>query len=204
MVCKGCGNVLENDETFCPRCGKPNDEGNKHNLNQRLYRLLPNSERSYSITVNRDNVLFSGTYWYLKDKEFVKCQNGQETALIQNYLGIGYLEKRSPKKCIWFVLVGTVLELIKMVIDKLTEWVDEANNYLQWFDRTISLPDWLNYTMNTVAVVCIIMAIIFFFSKKKVIEISFTDRRICVPQKSMTRDEYNALYRSIQIAKDDK
>lgn len=103
-----------------------------------------------------------------------------------------------------FVIAGTILEVVKMIIDKLTEWMDKANNYLQWIDKAISLPEWMNYTLNTLAVICILLAIALFFSKKKVIEISFTDKRICVPQKSMTKSEYNMLYQSIMSAKNMK
>jgi hypothetical protein len=58
-----------------------------------------------------------------------------------------------------------------------------------------------HYTMNTLAAICILLAVVYFFSKKKVIEISFTDKRICVPQKSMTNNEYHMLYQSILSAK---
>jgi hypothetical protein len=94
-----------------------------------------------------------------------------------------------------------VLELVKAIIDKLSDWVDNANNYLQWIDKSISLPDWMSNTMNLIAVICIVLAVIYFFSKKKVIEISFTDKRICVPQNSMTTNEYHMLYQSIMNAK---
>jgi hypothetical protein len=174
---------------------------NSNQTNSLPYRLTENSERHYSITVNREEVLFTGNFWYLKEKEFVSCKSKSEKALIKNFMGMGYLEKRSPRKCILFVVVGTMLEVVKAVIDKLTDWVDKANDYLQWIDRSISLPAWLNYTMNTLAAICILLAVVYFFSKKKVIEISFTDKRICVPQKSMTNNEYHMLYQSILSAK---
>jgi hypothetical protein len=196
--------MLKDGEIFCSQCGAPVYKDNINAANQMLYRLVENNERSYSITVNRDSVLFSGAFWYLKEKEFVKCQNKQEKALIKNFLGMGYLAKRSFRKCLLFVIAGSVLEVIKMIIDKLSEWVDKANEYLEWVDRSISLPDWMNYTMNAVAVICILLAIALFFSKKKVIEISFIDKRICVPQNSMTQNEYNMLYQSIMNAKKNK
>ena len=201
MQCSSCGKMLDEGVTFCPQCGKlincmSNDIGN-----QLLYRLAPNNERSYSITVNRDKVLFDGDFWYLQDKEFVKCRDKKDIALIQRFLGMGYITKRSPKKCIMFVLVGTVLEVVKMIFDKIAEWVDKANEYLQWFEQTISLPNWMSYTINIIAFICILSAIALFLSKKKVIEISFVDKRICVPHNSMSTNEYNMLYQSIQNAK---
>jgi hypothetical protein len=165
------------------------------------YRLVENSKRHYSITVNREEVLFTGNFWYLQEKEFVRCKSKSEKAWINNFLGMGYLAKRSPRKCILFVVGASLLELVKTIIDKLTEWIDKANNYLQWIDRSISMPEWLNYTMNTLAIICAVLAVVYFFSKKKVIEISFTDKRICVPQNSMTNNEYHMLYQSILNAK---
>lgn len=197
-----CGKAIITDELFCSKCGKAVHEAESGNTNQTLYIINKNRQRTYCITVNRDSVLFEGDYWYLKDKEFVKCRNKQDVVSIQKFLGLGYLTKRSPKKCIMFVFIGGVLEVTKLIIDKITEWIEKINEYLQWFEQSISLPVWINYTMNIIALVCILSGVALFFSKKKVIEISFVDKRICVPQNSMSINEYNMLYQSIQHAKD--
>lgn len=197
MPCRTCGKVLKEGVAFCPGCGTPVAEVIPENENSLLYKLVENNNRKYSITVNRKDIQFAGDFWYLKEKEFVKCSARKETALPQNFLGMGYLAKRSFKKTLLFVLAGSVLEVVKLIIDKLTEWIDKANDYLQWIDRSISLPEWMNTTMNIMAIICILIGVVLFFSKKKVIEISFTDKRICVPEKSMTKQEYNTLYQSI-------
>lgn len=201
MQCSQCGKILTAETAFCPQCGMAVDKTNLSSNNQPLYELTENTTRFYTITVNRENILFTGNFWYLKDKEFIKSQGNNESALIKNFLGMGYLAKRSYKKCFTFVIAGSALEIVKTIIDKLSEWIDKANDYLRWIDRSISLPEWMNHTMNALAVLCILLAISLFFSKKKVIEISFTDKRICVPQKSMTTSEYNMLYQSIINAK---
>lgn len=204
MQCSQCGKILTAETVFCPQCGLAVDKSNLTSNNQLLYKLTENDMRPYTITVNRKNILFTGKFWYLKDKEFIKSHNNNENALIKNFIGIGYLAKRSFKKCLLFVIAGSVLEIVKMIIDKLAEWADKANDYLQWIDKSISLPEWINYTMNALAILCVLFAIALFFSKKKMIEISFTDKRICVPQKSMTTSEYSALYQSIMKAKNMK
>lgn len=201
MQCKSCGKILAEDIAFCPQCGASVSMLSANMENQFLYKLTENSDRKYSITVNRIDICFAGDFWYLKDKEFIKCKSKQENALIQNFIGIGYLAKRSFKKCLLFVMAGSLLEVVKLIIDKIAEWIDKANNYLEWIDRSISMPVWMNYTLNTLTVICILIGIALFFSKKKVIEISFTDKRICVPQKSISKSEYNMLYQSIQNAK---
>jgi len=201
MKCKSCGKILAEDIIFCPQCGTSVSNLSVNMENQLLYKLTENSDRKYSITVNRKDICFAGKFWCLRDKEFVKCKNKQENALIQNFVGMGYLEKRSFKKCLLFVMTGSLLEVVKLIIDKIAEWIDKANNYLQWIDKTISMPEWMTYTLNTMTVICILIGVALFFSKKKVIEISFTDKRICVPQRSMSKSEYNMLYQSIQNAK---
>lgn len=79
---------------------------------------------------------------------------------------MGYLAKHSPKKCMAFILGGTTLEIIKTIIDKLNSILDKINNYLQWIDMSIELPEWMTYTMNTIAFVCVVLGIVFFFPRK--------------------------------------
>lgn len=201
MNCNKCGKFIKEDASFCPQCGTPIRETNKEASDLFVYSLVQNANRTYSITVNRENLLIEGDFWYLNDKEFCRCKEKQGKALVKNFIGMGYLAKRSFKKCLTFVAAGSLLEVFKLAVDKLTEWADKANQYLQWVDKSIVLPEWIDYTMNGLAVICIIFGISLFISKKKVIEISFTDKRICVPQNSMSKTEYHMLYESITSAK---
>ena len=201
MQCSNCGKILKNEEVFCPQCGVFANQIDTEKVNSCLFQIVPNDSRSYSIMVNKDCVLFDGNFWYLKNKEFVKCSNKKETAQTKNFLGMGYISKRSYKKSLWFVVMGSMLEIVKVIIDKLTEWIDRANMILLWSDKTICLPDWITATMDILTIICVLLAIALLFSKKKVIEISFVDKRICVPKKSMTQSEYNMLYQSILNAK---
>ena len=166
-----------------------------------LYYLGITDNRKCEISVLPDRIIFSGKFFYLRDKEFYPNKVHTDTALLANYLGMGYLSQRSYKKTLLFVICGTLLEVAKLALDKLSELVDKANNYLRWIDASISLPEWMNTTVNIMAGVCILFGIVLFFSKKKMIEISFTDKRICVPQKSLSNYEYNMLYQSIKNAK---
>lgn len=164
-----------------------------------LYYYLPMSDnRNYDIKVYTNQLIINGSFWYLKDKEFYRNSNNSDSANIQNFLGMGYLNKRSYRKTLIFVLGGTILETIKMIVDKLSDLVNKANNYLQWIGQEICLSEWLNNTVNVLAIICLILAVTLFFSKKKVIEISFTDKRICIPQKSMSNREYMEIYQIIQ------
>lgn len=202
MFCRKCGKELADNATFCSYCGANiNGTAPGYGKGTMLYRLPIHEQRDCEICVYPDKVTFQGNFWYLIDKEFVKSRTNQETARIQDFLGIGYLAKRSYKKCVLFAASGAALELFKLIVDKLTELIDHANTYLQWFNQSISLPTWMNVTLNVLAILCALLGLVLFFSKKKVIEISFTDKRICVPQKSMSASEYQTLYQSITEAK---
>ncbi len=130
-----------------------------------------------------DNCTFNDTSHHSSD--FIDCVVHKKQR---------YLIKCSLKKCLMLVIAGSILVAVNMIIDKHTEWVDKANDYLKWIDKSITMPEWMNHIMNALAVICVLSAVALFFSKKKVIEISFTDKRICVPQTSLTRSEYNMRY----------
>lgn len=209
MYCTHCGKEIGQAASYCPHCG------NQIETNQTIphseftsmqqepsatsikadvrYSLPLNHNRSCDIQVFSDHVTFSGKFWYLRDKDFYRNRGKIETALIKDFLGMGYLAKRSYRQTVIFVFGGTFLEIVKAVVDKLSEWVDKANNYLKWIDHTIALPEWMNITVNVMAFLCIALGIALFFSKKKVIEISFTTKRICIPQKSLSADEFQKL-----------
>lgn len=198
MLCSHCRKEVDQPEKYCPYCGGFLTSDNVTSKNDLHYHLPLSVNRLYDVKVYTDKILFNGKYWYLKDKEFFSNKSRTDICLIHNFLGMGYLSKRSYKLCVLFVFGGIILEGVKFIADKLTELVDKANSYLQWIGHEISLPDWINYTVNTLAVICIILAVMLFFSKKKVIEISFTDKRICVPQNSMSNKEYTELYQTIR------
>lgn len=201
--CSHCGKALtEQDISYCPFCGNPvsrmGDTALENIPKEKAHFCLSqNEKRPYSIKVYSDKILFEGKFWYLKDKEFYCCRTDKEVAFIKNYIGMGYLAKRSYRKCIAFILGGAILEIIKAIFDKLSEWANKANEYLQWIDKSIELPEWMNYSINIMVFLCIILGVIFLFSKKKVVELSFLDKRICIPQSSITQAEYNTLHQHI-------
>lgn len=210
MYCTNCGKQIINEANFCPHCGHAfshDREGivpEKEDLDAgvpTIYHLPMNADRPFDIQVFPDRVTFSGKFWYLRDKEFYRNGNKTETALIKDFLGIGYLAKRSYRQTILFVFGGTLLEITKAIVDQLSEWIDKANHYLQWVDRSVALPGWMNTTVNVIAFLCVVLGIALFFSKKKVIEISFTTKRICIPQKSLSEEEFNKLYNIIKSLK---
>lgn len=198
MFCTYCGGTLGEQSLFCPRCGMKKNPSVQTGNENPIFTLTPNEKRQYELTVLPDRMRISGKFMYLKDKEFYRSKVPQDEALRSNFIGMGYLSQRSYRKTIWFVLSGTLIELLKIVIDKLSELADCANEILNWFGESVEVPEAFDYAMNTLVAISILLGIVLFASKKKVIEISFTDKRICVPQKSMTQSEFQMLNQSIK------
>jgi len=201
MYCSHCGVKLEHHSAFCSKCGVAQAISPQSKSGVPLYHLSATTKRKYDITVYQDKIVFSGKFYHLRNKEVYRNKEQTDTAFLHNYLGIGYLSQRSHRKTIFFLIGGTILELAKFTLDKLTDLADTVNDYLKWVDRSISLPEWMNNTVNAFAILCILLGVVLFFSKKKVIEISFTDKRICVPQNSMSKSEYHMLYQTIKSAR---
>ena len=168
-----------------------------YNKEKPSYYLPTGTNRLCSITIYEETIVFEGEFWYLRNKEFYTNKGKTDVAYINNFIGMGYLEKRSYKKCVAFVLSGLVLTAINTITVKLSKWADDANFFLRWIGKTVNLPEWMAVGLNITMIICLLLGIIFFFSKKKVVEISFTDKRICVPQKSISDLEFAKLYQTI-------
>lgn len=197
--CTTCGKELTDDMRFCSGCGKSvySEKQVVENNTGAIYHLPITEKRKCDIKVFSDKVIFDGSFWFLKDKDFYRNKANTEITNPKEFIGMGYLKKRSYRKGIIFVFAGTILEGIKFVIDKLNDLVGKANDYLKWVDISIELPVWIEYIMNGATIICLLLAIMYFFSKKKVVEISFINKRICIPEKSLTSQEFVELRESI-------
>lgn len=197
--CTTCGKEVTDDMRFCSSCGKPVSVEIQMVENKAgvIYHLPLTKNRKCDIKVLSDKVIFDGYFWFLKDKDFYRNKTKIEIANPKDFIGMGYLKKRSYRKGIIFVFAGTFLGGIKFVIDKLNDLIGKANDYLKWVDTSIELPVWVDYIMNGTTIICLLLALMYFFSKKKVIEISFTNKRICIPEKSLTSHEFVGLRESI-------
>ncbi len=162
------------------------------------YHLPMTQNRKYEIQVWPDRVLFSGQFLYLQDKEFYANKGEATMASPANFLGMGHLKMRSYKKTLAFVVSGVVLGAVNALCEKASDLADKANSVLQWVGETLTLPGWLNVLLNVSMAACLCFGIILFFSKKNVVEISFTDKRICVPEKSLSDAEFAGLYQAIK------
>lgn len=201
MYCSGCGVLQKAGAVFCGNCGARLTGEARNREKEPLYYLPVTDKRKCAIAVYRDRVVFSGKFLYLRDKEFYGNKGKTDSALPGNFLGMGYLRQFSYRKMLLFVVGGTALELLKLALEKLAELADKINDYLKWIGQEVSVPEWMDNSLNVMAVVCILLGLLLLFSKKKVVEISFTDKRICVPEKSLSAGEYATLYRRIKETK---
>lgn len=130
-----------------------------------------------------ENVFFiEGDFCYLVNKEFRPVKSGRDTCCIKEYVGLGSLRKRSPKKLIQFVVLACILELFDIIAGKL-------GDYLFFMDT-----NWASCFVNAAVILCVIQGLHLFFSKKKVIEISFLSKRFCVDEKLFRTEDMDKLH----------
>lgn len=135
-----------------------------------------------SIHVSDTDFMINGDFYYLVNKEFRSVKNGNDKCSIKEYMGLGSLRKRSPKKLIQFIVFACILELFDTIAGKM-------GDYLFFMDT-----DWTSYFVNAAAILCVIQGLRLFFSKKKVIEISFLSKRFCVDEKLFRNEDINRLH----------
>ena len=140
-------------------------------------------KKNCRISVTETDFCIEGDFYYLVNKEFCPVKNGRDTCSIKEYMGLGNLRKRSPKKLVQFVVFACILELFNTIAGKL--------------DDTLFFLDtgWTSWFVNAAAVLCIIQGLRLFFSKKKVIEISFLSKRFCVEENLFPEEDMSRLDR---------
>ncbi len=136
------------------------------------------------VVVNKETVCFCGEiYTYIhgdfrKFKEDIKCD-------IKDFLGMGYLKKRSRIRLIYFFVCGCLLGIVDSISDKLSD-------YLFWVNI-----DWISYIVNILLILSIFLLGCYWFSKKSVIEFSFLNKRICVEVEAFTKEDFNLINEKI-------
>ncbi len=138
-----------------------------------------------SIQVSDTEFMIKGNFYYLINKEFRPVKNGNDKCSIKEYMGLGSLRKRSPKKLIQFIVLACILELFDTIAGKM-------GDYLFFMDT-----DWTSYFVNAAAILCVIQGVRLFFSKKKVIEISFLSKRFCVDERLFRNEDINRLHQML-------
>ena len=143
---------------------------------------LPNKGKRCAILVTEEQFCIQGDFYYLVNKEFHKSKAKNDNCPIKEYMGLGSLRKRSPKKILFFLAFAVVLEFVDMIAGKIEDILFFANT------------DWISYIVNTLAVICLVVGIVALFSKKNVIEISFLSKRICIDEKLFAEGDINRLH----------
>lgn len=171
--CKYCGQFLDNEALFCSSCG------NKVVIKNDSFGLEQNERRQYEISVENGMFNIKGDFLYLEDMDFHSNKGYADGAPVHDYIGLGFLSKRSYRKIFIFLVVGTIFTFFKNVID-----------YLDKFGVSFSLINIVYYILMGI---CVYNLVRIFMDKKNVIEISFIGKRFAVPQSSMDDDELHEL-----------
>lgn len=96
--------------------------------------------------------------------------------------GAGQSAQTFPKKLIQFDVFACILELFDAIAGKL-------GDYLFFMDT-----DWTSYFVNAAAILCMIQGLRLFFSKKRVMEISFLSKRFCVDETMFRNGDIDRLH----------
>jgi len=144
---------------------------------------LPTKRKRCFIQVTDEQFTIQGSFYYLVNKEFHKSKTCIDNCSVKEYLGLSPLHKRSPKKTLYFLAFAVALEFVDMLSGKLED--------IFFFADT----SWTSYIVNTIAILSVIFGAVAFFSKKKVIEISFLSKRFCVDEKLFDEDDISKLDR---------
>jgi hypothetical protein len=144
---------------------------------------LSNNKKQCLIQVTDEQFVIQGHFYYLVNKEFHKSKTRCGSCSVKEYLGLGTLRKRSPKKTLLFLAFAVALEIVNTIAGKISD--------ILFFADT----SWTDYVVNTVVVLCVLLGLRAFFSKKKVIEISFVSKRFCVDEKLFAEDDIDKLDR---------
>ncbi len=161
--------------------------------------IIPlSTEHPWGVVITDNDFIIQGSFSYLVDKEVIKSKVQSDRADLRSFLGINYFSSRSYKKCILFVLIGSLLECFNFILGKLNDLAEKANTVLNLFDKSVSLPEWLNYSLNIIAAVTVLAGIVFLFSAKKVVEISFAGKRFCINKKNITDGEFHYILNGIK------
>lgn len=191
--CKYCGKQIEEDSVFCSGCGKQiNSKGadkkdNTLDGDETEFRLLKNESRKYDICISNGLFSISGDFWYLKDKNFYSSKGAQDTARTSDYIGCGYITKRSYRKCIEFVVWAVLFNVIKNIIDFICKFAET--------------PKPLLIIYYIVIAICAFNIIRYFLDKKKIVDISFMNKRFAIPQNSINDRELHELKEAINKSK---
>lgn len=157
-----------------------------------IYQISKNENRDFRIVVRQNEVIFDGMFSYIINSEVKKARRIYDCVPTVNFLGIGYRESRSNRKFCIFLMLAAIVELLHMFLKKVLILRMSASTFYSI----------MNFILYFVAGMCLVAGIIFFFSKTKVIEISFLNKSICVPCNSLTKQECEQLFNCIKSAQE--
>lgn len=142
---------------------------------------------SCTITVRDGMAVFEGDYYEYREGEFCPVRQGRTAVNTREFLGLGYLKKRSNKRLLLFLAVTGVFSFLGSVSEKL--------DYLFFLNT-----DWLAALMNGVLAVSVLGFVFFLFSRKDVVEITFVGKRICIDRNRLTEKDIGALQQALKTA----
>lgn len=146
------------------------------------------SPPSCTITIENGVVVFSGNFYEYISSEFQAVKQGRVVLAAKDFLGLGYLKKRSNKRLVLFLFLTGAFSFLGTVSDKLDYF---------FFLNT----GWLSTLINVMLFLSVLGLGYYLISQKNVVEISFLERRFCVDKKLFLSEDIAALQKKLKSYK---
>ena len=137
---------------------------------------LPN-QKGCMITVSGDTFRIEGNYYCMYNQEVKRIVSKYDECNVKEFLGLGKLQLRSHKKMLQFLMLGCGTQIVVAFLKKLDKFLINAD------------MSCISTLSNVLTLICFFMIIRYFFSKKKLIEISFLSKRFCVDEKVFSGED---------------
>ena len=198
IYCSSCGKPNEDDAVFCSSCGKQINSIKKSNSSNnaindtKSFSLASSNMRDLDISISNGIFHISGKYYYLRNMNFYPNNGKSDVAYVKDYLGCGYVTKRSYGKCISFVVWAIIFQIVKSIYDAICRFA--SNHYYNTlFSFMNSLQKPVKFVYVSALIICFACLVRYIFDKKKVVDIAFTNKRFAIPQSLISEREVHEL-----------
>lgn len=152
-----------------------------------MFHIGKNRFRKYEISIENNIFKIAGNFYCYKNLDLHKLRNHKLEFDMKDYLGIGRCKIKPYKQVVLFVSLPLIINLLYSILH---------NAMLKTIDYFYSLEVFfsvLQFLLNAVTILFIILGIKLLFSFRNIIEISFIGCHLCIPKHSISKEEYNDL-----------
>jgi hypothetical protein len=136
---------------------------------------IDSSESNPSITLTNRNVYFVGEHYRYGNGD-VCCKNcGVEAITLDDFIGAGYIHKRSRRNLYYLVFTGVCISILSQVSKEL---------FILGLDTSK-----VKVLISILAILFILLLHLYLLKTYKLLEIAFVGKRICVKEQYYTKHD---------------